>query len=480
MIIIVGLGSGSIDDLSLKAWRTIENTQTLYLRTIYHPCVAELPDHLTCISFDELYDSLDNRTDIVTHIIQAANEPGDIIYAVPGDPWIDEPTITPLLKMANDEGIEVNIIKGISFIDSMLAEIGMTVLDGIQVFDALTVASDYHPPMNPEIPALLSHVDNQEIASNLKQTLLNQYPDDFSVQLVYVDDSGDMLFEYLPLSEIDRSPHIDGLTALYLPALDKLTSFESFQNIIAQLRSPEGCPWDIKQTHQSLRPFLIEEAYEVLETIDENDPDALIGELGDLLLQIVLHTQIAIDDGEFYMSDIMREVNEKMIRRHPHVWGDVDVNGDPNKVVANWDDIKKAEKGNISDTRKSILDGVPKGAPALFVSHKYQHKAAKVGFDWDDVTGVQAKAEEEYNEILTAESDEERVKEIGDLIHVLVNWLRWLNVDDPESLMRETNAKFYGRFTYVEQQATQNGKSLADYSLEEMNKWWNEAKSKGL
>lgn len=480
MITIVGLGSGSIDNLSLKAWRTIENTQTLYLRTKQHPCISELPDHLTCISFDELYESLDNRAEIVEHIVQVAKKQDDVVYAVPGDPWIDEPTVKPLLKMANDEGIEVNIIKGISFIDSMLAEIGVNVLDGIQIFDALTVASDYHPSINPEIPALLAQVHSQELASNLKLTLMNQYPDEFPVQLIYVDDSGDMVFEHLSLQEIDRSPYIDMLTALYLPALGKLTSFESFQNIIAQLRSPEGCPWDIKQTHQSLRPFLIEEAYEVLETIDDNDPDSLVGELGDLLLQIVLHTQIAIDDGEFYMSDIMREVNEKMIRRHPHVWGDVDVNGDPNKVVANWDDIKKTEKGNKSNTRKSILDGVPKGAPALFVSHKYQHKAAKVGFDWDDVTGVQAKAEEEYNEILTAESDEERAKEIGDLMFVLVDWLRWLNVDDPESFMRGMNAKFYGRFTYVEKQATQNGKSLADYSLDEMDKWWNEAKSKGL
>ena len=229
-----------------------------------------------------------------------------------------------------------------------------------------------------------------------------------------------------------------------------------------------------------MRPFLIEEAYEVLETIDDNDPDSMVGELGDLLLQIVLHTQIAIDHGEFYMSDILREVNEKMIRRHPHVWGDVDVNGDPNQVTANWEDIKKAEKGKVEDKRESILDGVPKGAPALFVSHKYQHKAAKVGFDWDTVGGVEAKAEEEYNEILTAESDEERIKEIGDLMFVLVNWLRWLNVDDPESLMRASNAKFYGRFTYVEEQASQNNKSLSECSLDEMESWWVDAKNKGL
>jgi tetrapyrrole methylase family protein/MazG family protein len=169
-----------------------------------------------------------------------------------------------------------------------------------------------------------------------------------------------------------------------------------------------------------------------------------------------------------------------MIRRHPHVWGDVDVNGDPSQVTTNWEDIKKAEKAEAGDTRESILDGIPKASPSLFVAHKYQHKAAKVGFDWDNIRGVEEKAKEEFNEILTAESDEHRAEEITDLMFVLVNWLRWLGIDDPESHMRQINAKFYRRFTYVEQQATQNNKAMTDYSLEELDAWWHEAKSKGL
>ncbi len=475
-ITIVGLGYGAGDDVSLRAWRTIEHTQTLYLRTTHHPIVHELPDHLSCVSFDDLGHT---PKTIATEILKVAQSSSNVVYAVPGDPLIGESTVKHLLKLASTENIDVEIIHGISFIEPMVAQLGVDVMDGIQIFDALAIAPVYHPPLNPEISALIAQVDNPDIALKVKQTLLNQYPADFAVKLVHINDD-DIQIEDALLHEIDCSSQLGALTALYVPALGKLTSFEAFQNIIAQLRSPEGCPWDIKQTHQSLRPFLIEEAYEVLETIDDHDPDAMVGELGDLLLQIVLHTQIAIDHGEFYMSDILREVNEKMIRRHPHVWGDVDVNGDPNQVTANWDDIKKAEKGDIADARESILDGVPKGAPALFVSHKYQHKAAKVGFDWDDVGGVEAKAEEEYKEILSAESDEERIKEIGDLMFVLVNWLRWLKVDDPESLMREANAKFYGRFTYVEDQAAQNHKSLSECSLDEMESWWVEAKTKGL
>jgi tetrapyrrole methylase family protein/MazG family protein len=485
MITIVGLGPGSIDDLSLKAWRTIEGATTLYLRTKRHPCVAELPDHLTCHSFDDLYDTLDNFEEvyatIAANVVDIAQKQGDVVYAVPGDPFVGESTVTHVLSLASDAGIPVDIINGISFIEPMLAAIGVDALDGVQIFDAIDISNVYHPPINPTLPALLAQVYSQTVASNVKLCLMNQYPDELPVKLIHAAGNGQSaIIEDIQLYEIDRSDKIDVLTSLYIPPLGKLTSFDAFQNIIAQLRSPEGCPWDRKQTHQSLRPFLVEEAYEVLETIDNDDPDELYQELGDLLLQIVLHTQIAIDDGEFYMSDILRNVNEKMIRRHPHVWGDVDVNGDPSQVTTNWEDIKKAEKAEAGDTRESILDGIPKASPSLFVAHKYQHKAAKVGFDWDNIRGVEEKAKEEFNEILTAESDEHRAEEITDLMFVLVNWLRWLGIDDPESHMRQINAKFYRRFTYVEQQATQNNKAMTDYSLEELDAWWHEAKSKGL
>ena len=485
MITVVGLGPGSIEDLSLKAWRILENAQTVYLRTKHHPCIKDLPDSLTCHSFDDLYEALDNFEEvystIAARVVDIAQKEGQVIYAVPGDPFVGESTVTRLLTLALNSGIDVDIVSGISFIEPMLAEIGVDALDGIQILDALTVANTYHPPINPETPALLAQVYSQTVASNVKLCLMNQYPDEFPVRLIHAAGNGkDAMIEDLFLYEIDRSEHIGVLTSLYLPALGKLTSFESFQNIIAHLRSPEGCPWDRKQTHQSLRPYLIEEAYEVLETLDDNNPDELYKELGDLLLQIVLHTQIAIDDGEFFMSDILRNVNEKMIRRHPHVWGEVDVKGDPKQVTSNWEDIKKAEKAEAGDVPESILDGIPKGAPALFVAYKYQQKAAKVGFDWDNISGVEDKAREEIEEIFSATSDEDKAREIGDLLFVLVNWLRWLKIDDPESILREINAKFYRRFTYVEKSATQNDKTMSDYTLEELDAWWDEAKSKGL
>ena len=484
MITIVGLGPGAVEHLSLKAWDRLQAAGTLYLRTDRHPCVPQLPKHINCVSFDDVYETVDRFADvyaiIADRIMTVARQGRDVVYAVPGDPLVGEATVTRLLKQAADAAIEVEVIHGISFIEPSLTQIGLDALDGLQILDALVVASAWHPPINPTLPALLAQVHSRQVASELKLTLMNQYPDEFPVKLIHAAGNRQTQTEVLPLYEIDRSSQIDVMTSLYMPAIDQLCSFDSFQNIIARLRSPQGCPWDRRQTHQSLRPYLIEEAYEVLEAVDSGDPDALCEELGDLLLQIVLHAQIAVDDGEFFMADVLRRLNEKMIRRHPHVWGNAEVNGDAKRVIGNWEAIKKAEKAAAGRPQESLLDDVPTGAPSLFVAHKYSRQAAKVGFDWPDAGGVEAKAKEEWDEIFAAASDEDKVKEIGDLMFVLVNWLRWLNVDDPESVMRGINAKFYRRFRYVERQAAQNKKAVSDYSLAQLEAWWRQAKGEGL
>lgn len=484
MITVVGLGPGSIEDLSLRAWGKLQDTNSLYVRTRRHPCVAHLPSHLDIVSFDKVYEALDDFEDVYREIsdrlLATARAGIDLVYAVPGDPLVGEASVTRLAQQARAEGLEVEIVNGISFIEPCLALLGIDALDGLQIFDALEVAAQYHPPINPAKPALLAQVYNQSVASNLKLTLMNQYPDDFAVKLVHSAGQDESLVEALCLYEIDRSDKIDVMTSLYVPALGPLSSFESFQEIIARLRSPEGCPWDQEQTHQSLRPFLIEETYEVLDALDSEDPTALYEELGDLLLQIVLHAQIAVDDGEFFMSEILQHVNHKMIRRHPHVWGDVDVEGDPSRVASNWEDIKRSEQISTGAEERSLLDGVPKGAPALLVAHQYSKRASKVGFDWPDASGVEQKAREEFDEIFTAAGLAEKTQEIGDLIFVLVNWLRWLGVDDPESLLREINAKFYRRFAFVEARARQNRGALSDYSLDELDEFWQAAKRAGL
>ncbi len=484
MITIIGLGPGPIDCLSLRAWEELQRAETIYLRTSQHPCVSHLPAHIKRISFDEVYQAFDQFDDVYAEICErilaAALGGDDVVYAVPGDPLVGEASVSHTLRAAEEQGIAVDIINGISFIEPCLSQIGIDALDGLQILDALAVAEQYHPPINPALPALLAQVYSRAVASSLKLTLMNQYPDEFPVKLIHGAGNGSAEIETLKLYQIDRSDKIDVMTSLFLPAIGELSSFEALQNIIAHLRSPEGCPWDRQQTHKSLRPYLIEEAHEVLEVLDEGNPEALYEELGDLLLQIALHAQIAIEDGEFYMWDILQHLNQKMIRRHPHVWGNVEMTSDPGELSRIWHAVKDAEKAESKALPKSLLDGIPKGAPALFVAQQYSKRAAKVGFDWDNVAGIEDKAREEMAEIFSAISDEEKAAEIGDLIFVLVNWLRWLNVDDPESLLRQINAKFYRRFSYIEAQAAKQDKALSDYALDQLEAWWQEAKRAGL
>ncbi len=466
--------------MSLQAWRTLQSADCVYLRTSRHPCVADLPSSIDTVSFDDIYEAHECFEDVYEEIsnrlLEAAQSGESAVYAVPGDPLVGEATVTRILDLALRVEIPVDIVHGISFIEPCLAQLGQDALDGLQILDALSIADAWHPPINPALPVLLAQVYSRAVASNLKLTLMNQYPDEFPVKLLHAVGTEEALVEALPLYTIDRSSHIGVMTALYLPPLGELSSFQAFQNIIARLRSPEGCPWDREQTHQSLRPYLIEEAWEVLEALDKDDPAALRDELGDLLLQIMLHAQIATDDGDFQMADVMRLINEKMIRRHPHVFGDADVAGDSGRVTRNWEDIKRAERADTEAAKRSLLDGVPKMAPALFVAQRYSARVSKVGFDWEDVAGVEAKAREEWGEIWSAETIEARVAEIGDLIFVLVNWLRWLGMDDPESLLRSINAKFYRRFSHVESRARELDLSLSDISLEQLEAWWQEAK----
>lgn len=489
---IVGLGPGHIDDLTRRAWKVLEQVPVVYLRTAEHPCVPHLPKEAEYRPCDDLYESIADFAGVyeaIANRVVAASADGDVVYAVPGDPANAEATVKLIRAKAAEQSIPVEIVSGISFVEPTLALLGLDALDGLQILDAITVADMHHPPINPDFPALLGQVYSRDLASNLKLTLMNQYPDEFMVSLVHDAGTPDGMVETVPLYAIDRSEHIRHLTALYVPAIGGMSSFERFQEVIAHLRAPEGCPWDREQTHLSLRPYLIEEAYEVLDALNAEDMGSLAEELGDLLLQIVLHTQIATEDGEFQMRDVLHAINTKMIRRHPHVWGDpesmgleaVDGAGASDKVVANWETLKQRERAakGISEKPKSILDGVPKSLPGLLQAYQFQKKAAKIGFDWHQVQDVLDTLNEEIEEVKSAVDDENRIGEIGDLLFSVVNWARWFNID-PEEALRATNAKFARRFGYVEQTSAAQGRDLKSMTLAEMDALWDEAKAKGL
>jgi tetrapyrrole methylase family protein/MazG family protein len=276
----------------------------------------------------------------------------------------------------------------------------------------------------------------------------------------------------MPLHEIDRSGKIAHLTALYIPPLPG--ALEQFQETIAHLRAPEGCPWDREQTHRTLRGNLMEETYEVLEALDREDPRELAEELGDLLLQILLHAQIATEAGDFRMADVIAGIDEKIHRRHPHVFGQTKVDG-VGQVLQNWEEIKAVERNGKAGGQTGLFDGVPLSLPALEQAVSYQKRAARVGFDWPTIDGVKAKIAEETGELEAARGEQEITHELGDLFFAVVNLARWLKVD-AESALREANARFRTRFGYVEAAAARIGKPLKEMTLEELDALWEEAK----
>lgn len=251
---------------------------------------------------------------------------------------------------------------------------------------------------------------------------------------------------------------------------EDLGTFDAFYSIVTKLRSPDGCPWDRKQTHESLKPYLIEEAYETLQTLDDGDTNKLCEELGDLLLQIGLHARIAEESGEFEMADVLRLINEKLIRRHPHVFGNVEV-ADEKEVMINWEEIKRSE-GKIE---KSLLEGIPHNIPSLAYSQIIQQRAARVGFDWNEIDGVMDKVSEELEEIKNAENHQHQVHEFGDLIFALSNAARWMDIE-LESALRQANERFRERFVYMEETSNKRGISMNGLSIEELDILWEEAK----
>ncbi len=250
---------------------------------------------------------------------------------------------------------------------------------------------------------------------------------------------------------------------------ENLNQFSTLVDIIARLRAPDGCPWDRQQTHTSLRENLLEECYEVLETLDEGDSSKLGDELGDLLMQIVFHAQIAREAGEFELGDVLTSINTKLIHRHPHIFGSQKVK-DAEEVAHNWEVLKRAERP--ADT--SMLAGVPRQMPALGYSQAIQRRVARVGFDWADIDGVIDKLAEEVGEFQQS-TGEQKAREFGDLLFTLVNIARRLGIES-EAALREANQRFYGRFTYMEEACRQRGVNIADLSFDEQNALWEEAK----
>ena len=477
-IIILGLGPADSRYLTLEANDILAKAQTIYLRTARHPIVDELPEHLTLVDFDYLYEEAEDFNEIyrqiATKIIDLGRASADrdqfIIYAVPGHPMVGETTTLLILSEAELESIPVRIVAGLSFIEPALSLLKVDTLDGLQIFDVLEVAGYHHPPIDPDRPALLAQIYNRQVASQLKLALMAIYPDEHQVVLVHKAGTRDQRAVQTPLYEIDRGKHLSHLTSLFVPSIKESGSLSTFAETVAILRSPDGCPWDQEQTPKSLRSGLLEETGEVLEAIDAGDPEALAEELGDLLYHIVMQIQMANEELYFKMSDVIGGIDAKLKRRHPHVWGDVKLSNSE-EVIQIWEAIKSREKSKTG----SVVDNVPKGLPALARAQMIQNRVKGVGFDWPSIEGVFDKIAEEIGELNSSADDRERSRELGDVFFAIVNWSRWSGID-AETALREANSRFEDRFRRMEREAAAKNIDLRALNIDELEELWNEAK----
>jgi tetrapyrrole methylase family protein/MazG family protein len=516
-IVILGLGPGRWEDLTLEAQAALEQAaaggQAVYFRTLRHPTVAAIRTRwpgLDARSFDTLYEQSETWDSLYAEMARqlcaaAAGESGRrVIYAVPGHPLVGERSVREVRRLAAAQGLAVRLIAGLSFLEPVCAALGVDPMDGLQVLDATELASigpeRAAATVIPTRPALVAQVYNRRLASGVKLALGELYPDECEVRLVRAAGvPGEEAVVSLKLYELDRGEYADHLTCLYLPPLDPLVPLrapETLRYITERLRAPDGCPWDRKQTHHSLKRYVLEEAYEVADVLDEIGPtpladeftsetvpaelgQKLANELGDLLLQVYLHAEVGRQEGLFTLGDVLAEVNAKLVRRHPHVFGDVEVR-DAEHVLRNWEEIKRRERRENGEDAKaeSLLRGIPNNTPALAYAQELQKKAVKTGFEWPQVADILAKVTEEAREVGAAiESGDtaHQAEELGDLFFSLVGLARRLHVDAEETL-RAANKKFERRFMAMEERARQQGRAFESLSRDELIALWREVK----
>ncbi len=479
MITVIGLGPADAGGLSVAARDALRAATHLLLRTERHPAAQELrTEGIAFESLDSLYETAESfealYPALARRVLDAARQ-GDAAYAVPGHPLVGEESVRLLLDQARAEGIPVRIVGSASFIEPALALLGRSLGDGLLLLDALSLIP---ASLQPDVDLLLYQVYDSASASSAKLALMRRYPDDHTVTVVRAAGAaGQEAKEELPLHRLDRA-QVDHLTSVFVPALTaerRKKTFEDLVEVMARLRGEGGCPWDREQDHRTLRRYMIEECYEAVEAIDADDMDALEEELGDVLLQVVFHAQLEAEAGIFDIGDIIDRIVDKLIRRHPHVFGDTAV-ADSDEVLRNWEKIKKAEKE--PGWRESILDGVPSGLPALMRAMEISKRAVKVGFEWERFEDVLAKLDEEVRELkeaLSADQSDRIADEIGDLLFTIVNIARWKKLD-PEESLRAMLLRFSARFRYIEQAARAQNRSLDQLTLAEMDELWNQAK----
>ena len=484
VVTVVGLGPGPVGLVTQETIEAISSSTTRFVRTTRHPSATLVG---SAVSFDDEYERHDTFAEvyaaIAARVADAALKNGSALYAVPGSPGVLEDGVRRLLA---DERLEVRVLSAVSFLDLAWLRLGIDPVDaGVRLVDAHRFAES---AANSAGPFLVAQCHADWVLSEIKLAHESARGDERVTVLHHLGLADERVLEttWDDLDRLERSHGlvVDHLTSLYVPQLAEPVAGEMARLHALARTLREQCPWDREQTHASLVRYLIEETYEVvdaLNALDEDDPstdEALIEELGDLLYQIEFHTTIAEQQGRFSLADVARTTHEKLVRRHPHVFGDVQATN-AGEVVTTWDEIKRAERAaKIVDDAPDFFAGVSRAAPSLSLAQKLQKRAAEVGFDWPDVHGASAKLDEEIGELrVAAQSGDPAVvrMELGDVLFSVVNVARKLGLD-AETALRDAADKFVARFARVQQLAAQRGMDLASCDLAQLDSLWDEAK----
>jgi tetrapyrrole methylase family protein/MazG family protein len=433
----------------MEAWQVLEEASEVHVRTRRHPTVESLPASLAIHSFDEAYENsatfAEVYAEIAARVIALGERASGVIYAVPGHPLVGEASVQQILALAEQKGLPVRIVEGLSFVEAVCACLGLDPLNGLQIADATALAAAHYPEVNPDLPLLVGQLYHRDLAADVKLALMMVYPDEHTVTVVRAVTTKGESIRQMPLYELDRNDELDHLTALYIPPLPHPGSLQAFQEVVAHLRAPEGCPWDQEQTHRSLRPFLLEETYEVLQALDREDIPSLKEELGDLLLQVLLHTQIAVEEQEFQMADVVAHIVAKLKRRHPHVFGQAQVSG-AQEVLVNWERIKKEEKN--PETGEGPFSGIPDTLPALARAQAIQRRATRLGSARPETDACWATIESIWGRLRTASpQDVEAVA--GDMLLYMVKLADSMQVE-AEDALRQAVQRFQQAFRQEE------------------------------
>ena len=453
--------------LTLAQRNTLQSGLPVFVQTKLHPTALFLTEQkIDALSMDDLFDSSENFDLLNEAIANRLCDQLDCVYVATGS--IQNSQLPAIQEVARSRGIGVRILPHLSA--------GEVAFPEREAAIAIS-AHDLPEQIDPEQNYVVEEIDSRIVAGEAKLFLSEYFPDESMAILASIDKFGAYTCREIKLCELDRQKGYDATTLLYMPRTKyearNRHGFDDVMRIVRRLRAPNGCPWDREQTHESLKNALLEESYELIDAIDEDDDSHICEEMGDVLLQFALHAAIAEEQSAFTARDACTELVEKLIYRHPHVFGNIRVSGS-DEVLKNWDALKMSQRNQTTQTE--VLKSVPKSFPALLRSRKVQKKAADVGFDWENAQQAFYKIAEETEELREAMEQESHIEEeMGDLLFAVVNVARLLKLE-PEFLLMQATDKFILRFEKMEQLAKSRGNELKDLSFAEQDKLWDEAK----